>query len=202
MLQFSRQRPVNHQHLNLNIVTVVAINPQTRHYSSSELSEKCLDEICALKMQYWDYPLISQKAWIYNNIHSEDLHVLTTNGDRLVAYLLLVRRPALTAKSKILVAGVSTVCVVTDLAGQGYGREIVSFANRLIDSILGTIGLLQCGARISPFYKKCGWRDFTLPVHVLGASQKKESFLRDECVMVYSSGELPHDDITIMGERF
>ena len=175
----------------------------THQYVRSELSEQQMDDIFKIKMQYWDYPLSSQKNWFNNNIHPKDIHVLTTIENQLVAYLRLTHRRALTENGEIIVMGVTTVCVIKELAGHGIGSEVLSFANRIINSSQNTIGLLQCRYKNSYFYKKCGWHIYDTPIYISKEHLTKEIFQLDECVaMVFPSQVCPEMGIVIIDDRF
>jgi hypothetical protein len=183
-------------------MNITECNVLTARYTKSELTEQQINEICKLKMQYWNYPLKSQVNWFNNNIHPSDIHVLTSIENRLSAYLRLTKRQASTSTGDIIVVGITTVCVIKELAGCGIGREIILFVNRLINSSQNTIGLLHCKYKTSNFYVKCGWKIYNSPIYLLEKPQNKELFKLDDCVMIYAPQVFPDTVITILGNRF
>ncbi len=125
---------------------------------NKDLSCGTLSEIIELKQQYWNYPYDSQVNWIRENLQDNDTHILFYRASKLVAYLNLINLHVEIDGIKCNMLGVGNVCVALNQRGQGFGKELMSYANK---EILRSkkIGLLLCHDNLIPFYQKAGWTE-------------------------------------------
>jgi predicted GNAT family N-acyltransferase len=131
--------------------------------STDLLGEKQLTSIIALKSQYWPYPLQSQAEWFKQNAETSDSHVLGWKADNLVAYLRLVPAKGMQEHRTVPLAIVDTVCIDSNHRRQSLGLELMTRGNEAIH-LVGRVGLLASAPSLVPFYQRCGWSSFPLPV--------------------------------------
>lgn len=114
-----------------------------------------LDKILELKLQFWSYPLSSQRKWFADHVAAKDLHVLAFDeGEALVGYTRIALDDA------HAVGIIDTMCVSKDAQRRGVGLQVMQAANAAILGE-GRTGLLSCDAALAPFYEACGWRTTT-----------------------------------------
>jgi hypothetical protein len=131
--------------------------------STDLLEQKQFTSIIALKSQYWPYPLQSQVKWFKHNTGASDSHMLAWKDDNLVGYLRLVPAKGMQGHKTVPLAIVDTVCIDGNHRRQSLGLELMTRGNEAIH-LAGRVGLLVSAPPLVPFYKRCGWTSFPLPV--------------------------------------
>ncbi len=117
-----------------------------------------LDRILQLKLQFWPYPLASQRRWFKDHVAPQDLHVLALDEeDSLVGYTRIALDDTRGCGT------IDTMCVSRNAQGRGVGSLVMRAANAAILNE-GRFGLLSCDAELVPFYASCGWREVSSPV--------------------------------------
>lgn len=141
-------------------------------------------KIIELKNQHWEYPIESQLAWMKKNHKRNDEHLLFYRDNELIAYLYIAEVVVKLDKKRITALGIGNVCVSKTEKGTGLGKEIVLFANELIQK-RNKLGILLCKDTLVGFYQKCGWEsvkadevyllkdEYSREVMLLGASEKE-----------------------------
>ncbi len=123
----------------------------------SEIKERELAEIIAIKQLSWNYSYEKHLEWIHSNLNDNDFHFLCYKGDELISYLNLVRVKAFKGGTVIDFFGVGNVC--TKYKGIGDGSKMMKELNSLL-KIKGWNGLLFCKEKLVDFYKKNDWSLF------------------------------------------
>jgi predicted GNAT family N-acyltransferase len=117
-----------------------------------------LDKVLQLKMQFWPYPLASQRKWVAEHVAAHDLHVLALEeNDTLLGYARV------TYDEERGCCIVDTVCVGKAAQHRGIGSLVMRAVSGAILA-QGRAGLLSCEAGLVGFYARCGWREIAPPL--------------------------------------
>lgn len=117
-----------------------------------------LERVLQLKLQFWPYPLSSQRRWFADHVAAQDLHVLALDEEgALVGYTRIALDDAHGCRV------VDTMCVSKGTQRKGVGSLVLQAANAAILNE-GRSGLLSCDADLVPFYARSGWRAVASPV--------------------------------------
>lgn len=131
-----------------------------------DTSEKVIESIIRIKMEYWNYPVNSQKEWISKNIKSDDYNLTLSINDTLQGFINLTNVNGLLDESHYCsFIGVGNVCISKAYSGKGLGLLMMHAANYYINEN-GKNGILFCKDKLIPFYLKAGWRNNNIKVSI------------------------------------
>ena len=131
-----------------------------------DTSEKVIESIIRIKMEYWPYPFNLQKEWILNNIKFDDYNLMLSINDALHGFMNLANVSGLLDESSCeTFIGVGNVCVSKCDSGKGLGLLIMHAANYYIKENRKN-GILLCKDELMPFYMKAGWKSNDIKVSI------------------------------------
>jgi hypothetical protein len=145
------------------LISVSSSTMRIEIISTDLVEQKTLTSIIALKSQYWPHPIESQIKWFKQKAGASDSHVLGWRNDSLVGYLRLVPVKGMQEHRTVPLTIVDTVCVDARYHRQSLGLGLMSRGNDAIH-LAGRVGLLACSPSLLPFYQRCDWTSFSLPV--------------------------------------
>lgn len=144
---------------------------EIKFITHSECSEVLLYEICTLKKQHWDYPVLEQIRWFNDNLSDDDIHVCIFDRDHLIAYTTLVNiKYQIEDDIEHDGLGIGSVCVDTNYLNKKYGFFIVQIVSAFIRQ-KNYLGILLCKDELVSFYEKNNWIKFTGQLKIQGLSQ-------------------------------
>ena len=159
---------------------------EIRTVPSHALTHAQTDQIIALCSEVFrlDYAF-------YMNLDLPRVHVLSYDGDRLVAHALwLTRRLRVGADPWLDAAYVEGVATHADFRGQGYGSAVMRRLQGEISGFdLGALSPSEAG-----WYERLGWERWQGPLFIVKDGSAEAT--PDECVLIYRTPKTGDLDLT------
>jgi hypothetical protein len=118
------------------------------------ISEEHISNICSLKVIRWNYSLDEHRQWIKLNLKADDLHIIISYEETILAYTNLIDITAIINSKKIRLKGIGNVC--TRESGKNYGNILMTEVNNILEQRFWK-GLLLCKASLVTYYEKFKW---------------------------------------------
>ena len=126
---------------------------------TKSLTSAKIKKILLLKKQIYNFSLISQKRWFYENINLNDINNLLIYDKKIIGYTALRIKKGILNKKQINLLIFDTFLVDKTYRKKGFGAELMKFNNHIIKKKkLGS--LLICEKSMIKFYKKFNWFNF------------------------------------------
>lgn len=143
-----------------------------------DITNEQIDRIIKLKEEHWKYGVSSQKKWLDDNIHENDIHImgyLRPEG-QMVSYSNIVNVKVEIDSKHIDCLGLGNVCVSKEYEHKGHARELLLFVNEYI-KCRNEIGILTCKADKTLMYSKFNWNRLEVEEATIGEVQFKENVM-------------------------
>ena len=122
-----------------------------------KINKKILKKIILLKSEHYQFSIESQKKWFYENIKSNDLHILIFLKKDLIGYNVLRDISIKTQKKKAKYILFDTLIVKKNFRGNGYSRYIMNASMEILSNFKKK-SFLFCEKLMIPFYENYGWK--------------------------------------------
>ncbi|MCX8523529.1 GNAT family N-acetyltransferase [Chryseobacterium formosus] len=119
-----------------------------------KLTQAVLDEIIKVKTVAWPFSYDQQCEWMTNNLKNSDVHVLLFDGEKVIAYLNLIKIEMEIDSVKLKGFGIGNVCAIEK--GKGWGKELMLKVNQYLHEN-NDVGLLFCKDKLMKFYSENNW---------------------------------------------
>ncbi len=140
---------------------------EVRFVNHLDCPSELIKNICILKKQHWNYPIIEHIKWFNNNLSDEDLHVCIFNEEKLIAYTTLVNvKYKLENDFEVSSLGLGSVCVDKSHLNQKYGLLVVQIVSAFI-KFKNCNGILLCKDDLVTFYQKNNWIKYNGEINFL-----------------------------------
>ena len=113
--------------------------------------------ICKLKDTQWKSFPKSQLEWFKINSKKNDLNLLLIIKKKLIGYILLRKRHAITNNKTIIYYNFDTVIIQKKFRKHGLGKILILFHNKIMTK-LKKHSFLICQKKLVPFYLKLNWK--------------------------------------------
>lgn len=137
----------------------------------SDIDEKTVLHIIALKRQHWNYSCDSQLNWLSTHLSGNDTHVCMGSNDHLIAYMNAVELKIIADGETGSACGIGNICVDRSHSKMGWGLSLLSFYHCILKES-GRKGILLCRDELVDYYNKCNWKPIDKSVAIFIAEKR------------------------------
>jgi GNAT superfamily N-acetyltransferase len=118
------------------------------------------------------------------------VHIAVTNGNTLIAYATVVWKTLELNGEIYSCGGLANVMTFPHFRKQGYGRQIVKAATKIIQEAANVdIGMLWTAAQNAGFYAHAGWEALPEMVTLMGDTNNPQVYDDEGAMMLFLSAK-------------